>query len=128
MKHIFTALVVFALTGNAVSANDLENSQQIEIEKQSSVIAGIGPVALTQFDSSIELRGVVRRVPLRRGPIKGSLHIEVLGADNRILQIVDTGYRRPGASSRYARLNVILDVDPTQVRVVRISHRTGQRT
>ncbi|MDT8403188.1 hypothetical protein [Sulfuriflexus sp.] len=121
--YLSILLSTITLSGCAMFAG-IEDSvtDSIIIEKVDSRLASVGNVTVTQIESALRVRGEVIRKIAGRGPIYGHIHIEVLGADDRLLLDIGGDYRRRNTKVRSAGFSEMLNIDAAAAKKVVVTH------
>jgi len=115
-------LLALALTGCANLPTDLVATGTLNVERLSSSNARIGSVFVGDEDGLLLVRGRLEKRYFGRGRIPGHLHIEALGQDGAMLGQVTAGYRRLSPKTGLSEFSRVLDINPEQVRTVRLIH------
>lgn len=131
LKAMIKNIAVISIGGSVLLAGcsattSLVNEEDVTIERIHSATANITRARLDSSDSTVVLRGELRRLMPGRGPIPGFLRIELIGSDGTVFKKARIGYMRKGAKSRNGRFNLTLPSELSALKAIRVIHHGGR--
>ena len=119
--HTSLALAL-SLSACASLPPDLAAQGSVDVERQGSRNAEIATVRVHLAKGGLHVDGYLRKRFIARGQIPGHLHIQALSSNGTVLVDEISGYHRPRAKSRRSNFSQLLELNPGDVRTIRVVH------
>lgn len=114
-----------SITGCSTYAS-LAKEEDVKVERVNSGSANITRAHLQATETTLVLRGELKRRIPSRGPIPGHLHIELIGPDGEVFKEANIGYKRKNTKSRFAKFYLPIPSDLTKISALRVIHHDAR--
>ena len=114
--------MVISVVGCAGLIPDLVANEEVTLERIDSRSAHVRQVRVWAEGSALKVSGTLSRLYSHRGPIPGHLHIEAFGDREVSLARTTAPFHRRSLKARKVHFSETLQVDPHQVRKIRVIH------
>lgn len=113
------------LIGCSTNTNFVKE-EDVKVERVDSSSAKVIHAYLQSTESTLVLRGELRRRLPGRGAILGHLHIELIGQDGGVFKEAVIGYKRKSIKSRVARFSLPIPGELTEISLIRVIHHDAR--
>ncbi|HOP17090.1 MAG: hypothetical protein H6961_06455 [Chromatiaceae bacterium] len=114
--------LALSLSACASLSPDLAAQGSVDVERQGSRDAEIATVRVHPVEGGLHVDGYLRRRFVARGQIPGHLHIQALSSNGTVLVDEISRYHRPRAKSPRSNFSQLLELNPEDVRTIRVVH------
>lgn len=128
---IKTIVVIGCIAGPAFLSGCSTNvyfvkEADVKVERVDSSSAKVIHAYLQSTESTLVLRGELRRRLPGRGAILGHLHIELIGQHGGVFKEAVIGYKRKSIKSSVARFSLPIPGELTEIGLIRVIHHDAR--
>lgn len=110
------------ITGCSTLNQSATAGHAVQVVTQDSRNGHVSMVQTHVLDGSVAVTGYVEKPFPMRGMIPGRLLVTAVGSDGGVLQEIESNYHRRSSKSKRAYFSETLDVDPSAIELVRVTH------